>query len=51
MDSSKNAVVVGHVIKQGDQIYPQKVTVGMNVHNIITNIADVLTKRPFSQIL
>ena len=51
MDSSKNAVVVGHVIKQSDQIYPQNVTVGINVQNDITNTSEVLTEKPFSPIL
>ncbi len=50
-DSSKNVVVVGHVIKQSDQIYPQNVTVGMNVHDDITNTGEVLTEKPFSPIL
>jgi hypothetical protein len=51
VDSSKNVVVVGHVIKQSDQIYPQNVTVGMNVHNDFTNTGEVLTEKPFSPIL
>ncbi len=50
-DSSKNVVVVGHVIKQSDQIYPQNVTVGMNVHDDITNTGELLTEKPFSPIL
>ncbi len=51
VDSSKNVVVVGHVIRQSDQIYPQNVIVGMNVHNVITNTGEVLTEKPFSPIL
>lgn len=51
VDSSKNVVIVGHVIKQSDQIYPQNVTVGMNVHNDITNTGEVLTEKPFNPIL
>jgi hypothetical protein len=51
IDSSKNIVVVGHVMKQGDQIFPQNVTVGMNVYNNVTDTDDVLTEKPYSSIL
>ena len=51
VDPSENAVVVGHVIKHSDQIYPLNVTVGINVHNDITNTGEVLTEKPFSPVL
>ena len=51
IDSSKNIVVVGHVMKQGDEIFPQNVTVGMNVYNNITHTDEVLTEKPYSSIL
>jgi hypothetical protein len=49
--SKKNIVVVGHVMKQTDQPFPQNVTVGMYVHNNITNTDEVLTEKPYSPIL
>jgi hypothetical protein len=51
IDSSKNIVVVGHVMKQGDQIFPQNVTVGMNVYNNVTDTDEVLTEKPYRSIL
>jgi hypothetical protein len=51
IDSSKNIVVVGKVMKQGDQVFPQNVTVGMNVYNNVNGTDEVLTEKPYSSIL
>ena len=51
IDSSKNIVVVGQVMKQSDQAFPQNVTVGMHVYNNITGTDEVLTEKPYGPIL
>ncbi len=51
IDSSRNIVVVGQVMKQSDQIFPQNVTLGINVYNNITGTYEVLTEKPYGPIL
>lgn len=50
-DSSNNLVIVGSVIKQGNQSTPQNVTVGLNVINKATNSNETLTEKPYSPII
>ena len=50
-DSSKNVVVVGHVIKKSDRIYIQNLTVGMQRHDDITTTGEVLAEKLFSLIM
>ena len=47
IDSSKNIVVVGQVMKQSGQAFPQNVTVGMSVYNNIAETDEVLTEKPY----
>lgn len=50
-DSSNNLVIVGSVIKQGNQSIPQNVTVGINVISNKNSSYEVLTEKPYSPII
>lgn len=51
IDSSENIVVVGSVVKHDNKSLPQNVTVGMEVYNKLTDKSEILTEKPFSNIL
>lgn len=51
LDHDKNIIIIGSVAKSDYQIFPQNVTIDIDVYNNLTNSNETLIEKPYNTIL